>query len=87
MNNFPIITILTLTPAVGAILLLFLRRNQARLARSLAVGFAGLALVEAVILWLRFDPISSALQLSEKHQWISTLGVDYFVGEIGRAHV
>ena len=83
MNNFPIITILTLTPAVGAILLLFLRRNQARLARSLAVGFAGLALVEAVILWLRFDPISSALQLSEKHQWISTLGVDYFVGVDG----
>ena len=80
MNDFPFITVLTLTPAVGAVLLLFLRRDQARLARGVAVGFAGLALLEAVLLWFRFDPLSPELQWAEKHQWIEILGVQYFVG-------
>ncbi len=76
------LTLLTLLPIVGALLVLALGKNLAR-ATALVFSFASLALT--LILWFRFDPASGGLQFQEIHPWIalSALNVDYHLGVDG----
>jgi len=83
MNEFPLLTILTLTPLLGAALVVGLDAAQARLARKLALGFSLLSLVQAALLWTSFDSATAQLQFVERHVWIPTLGVEYFLGVDG----
>jgi NADH-quinone oxidoreductase subunit M len=53
------LTLLTVLPVAGALLVLALGRNLAR-TTALVFSFASLALT--LILWFRFDPTSAALQ-------------------------
>jgi NADH-quinone oxidoreductase subunit M len=80
MNAFPWITILTLVPFCGGVLLLCLpaeRKGSARLL-GLTMAFASLAL--ALVIWTIFQKTTGTLQLQELHDWIPTLGVRYHVG-------
>ena len=79
MNQFPYITILTLIPLVGGIIVIGLGKTQERLARGLALSFSLLALAGALVLWRLFDTGSGALQFEETHAWIPALAVRYHV--------
>src|SRR5215471_8332793 len=83
MNGTPILTILTLLPLVGAVIVIGLGSDQRKLARGLSLAFSLLALVIAVILWAHFDSKSGALQFEEAHDWIPSLGVKYHLGADG----
>lgn len=80
MTDFPWITALTLTPLVGGVLLIGVEREKRVLARWLALLFCGVSLALAVAVWRSFDPASGELQFVERHHWIPTIGVEYFVG-------
>jgi len=82
MNGFPILTIITLLPLVTGIAVAGLRRQE-RLARQVALASSLLSLVLALGLWKVFNAASGELQFVEKHEWITTLGVNYFVGVDG----
>lgn len=81
MKEISSISILTFSPLIGGLALCGLRNPK--LARTLALlcSFATLAL--AVALALSFDPSSADLQFIERHDWIPSLGVQYFVGVDG----
>jgi NADH-quinone oxidoreductase subunit M len=81
MNGLPILTILTLLPLVGGIIVAGLQNKK--LARNLAVGVGFASLALALMLWKNFDPVTGELQFVEKHSWIPALGVNYFVGVDG----
>ena len=83
MNGWPLLTILTLTPVVGGLLLLGLGKDQKRLARGLALGFSVLALILAGVVWSAFDSGEGDPQLVERHAWVPNLGVEYYVGVDG----
>src|SRR5579872_2561671 len=83
MNHFPIITVLTATPLVGAVLLAGVNAGSKRLARGVALAFSAAGLVWAALLWKHFDSSSIDLQFVEDHKWIPSLGVRYFVGVDG----
>jgi len=83
MNDFPLITVLTATPLVGAVLLLRAKAGNERLARQMALAFSLVGLFWAVLLWANFDPSATGLQFAEHHAWIPTLGAEYFVGVDG----
>jgi NADH-quinone oxidoreductase subunit M len=83
MSGLPHLTLLTLTPLVGALVVAGVPRERAALARGLGLLFSGLALVWAVGAAVRFDVSAAGLQLVERHEWIPSLGVDYFVGVDG----
>jgi len=83
MNGFPLITVLTATPLVGAVLLLRAKAGNERLARQMALAFSLVGLFWAVLLWANFDPSATGLQFAEHHAWIPTLGAEYFVGVDG----
>lgn len=83
MDSWLTLTVLTLTPLLGAVLVLLLGRGCAQRARRLATTAALAVLAEALLLWNRFDPMQGGLQLVERHLWIPSLGVNYFVGADG----
>jgi NADH-quinone oxidoreductase subunit M len=76
------LTILTLLPVAGAIVVLAFTSRNANLARWTALAFSILSLAVTLVLWAHFDHASGALQFQEIHPWIvlSALSVDYHVG-------
>jgi NADH-quinone oxidoreductase subunit M len=76
------ITMLTLTPLIGALALLVFGDNKNR-ARWIALGFSGIALLLVIAVWVWFDSTSGQLQFVERGLWIPTLGIEYFVGVDG----
>jgi NADH-quinone oxidoreductase subunit M len=80
MNASPLITMLTLMPLTGGIIVFGLAADQKRLARGLALLFSGLSLALTFVIWAGFNPSIGRLQFEERHSWIPSLGVDYHVG-------
>ena len=83
MNGFPGITALTLIPLVGGFIVVGLGARRNRIARGLALAFSLVALAVTVLVWKDFDSTSPELQFVERHNWIPTLGIEYFVGVDG----
>ncbi|MBI5383661.1 MAG: NADH-quinone oxidoreductase subunit M [Verrucomicrobia bacterium] len=77
MTTAPLLTLLSLTPLVGGLVVLFTRKEAARKA---ALGFSGLALFEALHLLLRFNSATPQMQFEEEHAWIPALQVHYHLG-------
>ncbi len=83
MNRLPLLTLLTLVPLLGALVVVGVNPAQKKLARWLALGFSLAALALTLVLWHYFDSASGALQFQERHPWIPTLGVEYRLGVDG----
>ena len=83
MTDFPLISILTLVPLVGALMVVGVDGGSKRLARWLGLAFSFLALGLVLLLWARFDSASGVLQFEERYAWIPALGVQYHVGVDG----
>ena len=83
MTGLPLITLLTLTPLVGAAIIAGLEPQKKSFARALGLAFSFLSLALTVVLWLNFDKKSGELQFVERHEWIPSLNVEYFVGVDG----
>ena len=82
MSEFPWITALTLTPLFGAILVAGLDSHK-KSARVLGFLFSLIALTGSFFIWMNFDRSSAELQFIERHDWIPSLRVEYFVGVDG----
>ena len=82
MNEFPFITILTLVPLVGAVMVVGLGENK-KFARNLAFAFSLVTLGLALVLWHQFDSAPGGMPIQERHEWIKSLGVEYHVGVDG----
>jgi NADH-quinone oxidoreductase subunit M len=80
VNGVPLLTILTLLPVVGALVVVGLAEEQKKLVRGVALGFSLGALALTLLLWRKFNAASGALQFPEQHAWIPALGVDYRLG-------
>lgn len=80
MNSLPLLSILTLTPLVGAGIIAGLDSRQNSLARRLGLFFNVLSLAWVAMLWAGFNPASGDPQFVERHEWIPSVGVQYFLG-------
>ncbi len=86
MNNLPLLTLMLVVPAVGALVVALLPGTSARLARPVALGASLVTLVLAVMAWVAFDTGSTEqFQLTETHPWIPQFGVSYALGVDGIA--
>src|SRR5215831_18492108 len=75
-----ILTIITFTPAVGAVLLLFFRRGQARPIRAFALIITILTFVFSLHLIAHFDRSNPDFQFGIKIPWMPAYGIDYSMG-------
>jgi NADH-quinone oxidoreductase subunit M len=80
MNAFPLITVLTAVPLIGAIGVLGVGAKNQNLTRGVALVFSFIALAMTLILWHRFNPASGELQFEELHNWIPAIAVQYHLG-------
>jgi NADH-quinone oxidoreductase subunit M len=82
---FPILTSLIALPIAGALLVLFVGRDEqhAPLARRIALIVSILVFAETLLLWSRFNASSADFQFVERHAWIPAFGISYFVGVDG----
>src|SRR6266403_103064 len=75
-----ILTIITFTPAVGALLILFFNRTQARAIRTFALIITLLTFIFSLHLVAHFDSTNPDFQFGLKIPWIASLGIDYSMG-------
>jgi NADH-quinone oxidoreductase subunit M len=77
-----ILTIVTFTPAVGALLILLFSRGSARASsvRGLALAIAILAFIFSLHLIAHFERNSSDFQFTIDVPWIPSIGIDYSMG-------
>jgi NADH-quinone oxidoreductase subunit M len=85
MSGVPWITLLTLLPLAGGVIVLLARSAQA--ARWIAALFGGAALLLTIALWRTFSRaggmLQGAMQFQERHAWLPALGLEYHVGADG----
>jgi NADH-quinone oxidoreductase subunit M len=81
--NQQILTIVTFTPALGALLLLFQNRANVRAIRTIAVASAALAFLFSLHLIAHFDSGSPEFQYVVNSPWIPSFGINYHMGVDG----
>ncbi len=75
------ITITTLLPVLGALVIVVVPKDKDRLVRGLGIFFTGAALVLAVAIAIGFNYSQGAtLQFTANTSWISAIGARYHVG-------
>jgi len=82
MDGFPILSAIVFTPALGALLLLFVPASNHRLVRAIAL----VAVLTSFVLSLRllgYDPNGSEFQFREDLPWIDAFGMRYTLGVDG----
>jgi len=81
MTNFPLLTVITFLPLVGAVLVQLLGRG--RLPRWIALATTLVTLAVSIPLYVGFDKGSSELQFVESASWIPAWNIAYKMGVDG----
>ncbi len=87
MNNVDWLTIMMVVPLIGAVIVAFLPRSGARVARPVAFGFSLIPLAIALYVWLALydNGATAQFQLTSTHEWIPRWGISYAMGLDGMA--
>src|SRR5258708_1328885 len=80
-NN--LLSLILFAPAVGALILLLLPRDQVGLIRWLAFIFSLFPLGLTIALWLRFASGAPGFQFQENYQWFAVINSNYHLGVDG----
>ena len=85
LASFPILSVVTFLPLVGALIVAFLPRDKPDLARWVALGVSGLAWVASLELLIGYFPggIPGGFQFVEQVDWIPAFGIQYKLGVDG----
>jgi NADH-quinone oxidoreductase subunit M len=85
VTGMPLLTLLVALPLVGGLLLAALNNRDGskdQLVRWSALGLSLVPFLLSLAVWLSFDPSASApaFQFVERHSWIPTFGIEYYLG-------
>ncbi|MBM3534350.1 MAG: NADH-quinone oxidoreductase subunit M [Alphaproteobacteria bacterium] len=86
MSGWPLLSLVTFLPLVGAGIILLTRGSPelvARNARNIALWTSLITFVLSLALWTGFDPDVSDFQFVEKARWIPAFGITYHMGVDG----
>ena len=86
-GDFPLLTVLGLTPLVGVLVILALPAGRDLLVKQVALVTSLVVLALTVVVGLQFEPGGARFQLAEAHDWIPAFGVQYAVAVDGIALV
>ena len=86
MAGWPILSLTTFLPLVGAAFILLIRGEPdvvARNARNLALWTSLITFVLSLFIWLNFDNTTAAFQMVERADWIPAFKINYHMGVDG----
>ncbi|MBO4205729.1 NADH-quinone oxidoreductase subunit M [Micromonospora echinofusca] len=87
MSDFPFLSVLTVAPLVGALVVALLPRSRPQLAKQVAFGWSLAVLVLSVFMWGAFQAGGDRLQFRESYSWIPQWGVNFTFAADGIALV
>ncbi|MBM0277030.1 NADH-quinone oxidoreductase subunit M [Micromonospora tarensis] len=87
MSNFPFLSVLTVAPLVGALVVALLPRHRPELAKQVAFVWSLLVLVLSVVMWVSFKAGGDRFQFRESYSWIPNWGVNFTFAADGIALV
>ncbi len=83
VSDFPIVSLITFLPLLGAIVVGFLPGKRTDLIRYTALGFALAAWAVSLILLIGFTPGRPGFEFVDQAPWIPLFGIQYKVGVDG----
>ncbi|ABP56483.1 NADH-quinone oxidoreductase subunit M [Salinispora tropica] len=87
MSDFPFLSVLTVAPLVGALVVAVLPRRRPELAKQVALGWSLLVLVLSVVMWVTWQTGGDRFQFRESYPWIPNWGVNFTFAADGIALV
>ncbi|MGN9811163.1 NADH-quinone oxidoreductase subunit M [Micromonospora sp. BQ11] len=87
MSDFPFLSVLTVAPLVGALVVAFLPRSRPELAKRVALGWSLLVLALSVVMWVTWQTGGERFQFRESYPWIPNWGVNFTFAADGIALV
>jgi NADH-quinone oxidoreductase subunit M len=78
-----LLSLVTLLPLAGALVLALLPARPAALPRWVALGLSLVVFILSCVVWLRFDADLPSFQLQEQLAWIPQFGISYHIGVDG----
>ena len=70
MTDFPFLSILTLLPLVGAVVVALIPRRRSELAKTVALAWSLAVLLLSVFMWIAFQVGGDRFQFRESYAWI-----------------
>ncbi|KAF0104893.1 MAG: nuoM [Rhodospirillaceae bacterium] len=83
MSSWPILSLITFLPLVGAFFCLIVNGPKEavdRNCRSVALVTTLATFLISLLLWIRFDPTKAGFQFEEKVAWVPALNIGYHAG-------
>ncbi|MER7455598.1 NADH-quinone oxidoreductase subunit M [Micromonospora sp. NPDC126480] len=87
MSDFPFLSVLTVAPLVGALVVALLPRRRPELAKRVALGWSLLVLALSVVMWVTWQTGGERFQFRESYPWIPNWGVNFTFAADGIALV
>ena len=81
--QFPILSVIVLTPIAASVLLLILPAERKNEIRVTALAAAAIALLLSIWVYVSYDVEAGGYQFLERYEWLPALGVSYQVGVDG----
>jgi NADH-quinone oxidoreductase subunit M len=83
MMNFPVLSVITFTPTVAALIILMLPAQRKNEARAVALMAATFALILSAWTFLSYNQTVAGYQFVEKYNWLPALGISLHFGVDG----
>jgi NADH-quinone oxidoreductase subunit M len=83
MMNFPVLSVITFTPMVAAIIILLLPAQRKNEARAVALAAATFALILSFWVYFNYDHTVGGYQFLERYNWLPPLGISLYFGVDG----
>ncbi len=83
---WPLLSLVTFLPLVGAGFILFIRGEPdviARNARAVALWTSVVTFVLSGLMWVNFDTATADFQFVERRSWLPAFGIEYYMGVDG----
>ena len=81
--NFPVLSVITFTPVVAAVLILLLPAQRRNETRALALAAATFALILSFWVYFNYDQAAGGYQFIERYNWLPVLGISLHFGVDG----
>lgn len=83
VGGWPILSMITFLPALGAIFILFMNREETEFIRWTGLVVAFVVFLLSLYLPITFDASNPNLQWVEKTVWVESFGINYYMGVDG----
>ncbi len=78
--HFPILSLITYIPLVGAILVSLMSENNKKMIRFVTFSVLVIDFIVSLPLFFYFDPSTYHMQFVERVPWIKSMGFQYYIG-------